>query len=219
MDSPATDPATGNPITNIGSTPEGFSRAGQLIVKLYPTANVTPTAGNPCPNPNYKQNLNTPLHYYQTNVRADYVLNKSTTAFVKYTRDWWNQGTPSLSGAEWGEDGFPAVDSNWTQPSNLVTLRLSHTIGSSAVNDFQFSYAGNRINIVPGGTNVTLPQQIYANLNPVYPVSQNTSGNKLSPPLFWVPGGYSTLWNIAPWTNREDRYASTDDYRTGLEHP
>jgi len=66
--------------------------------------------------------------------------------FVKYTRDWWNQGTPSLAGAEWGEDGFPAVDSNWTQPSNLVTLRLSRTIGTSAVNDFQFSYAGNRIN-------------------------------------------------------------------------
>jgi len=211
-DFPVTDPANGTKLTNIGSTVEGFSPAGQLIAQLFPTANVTPTAGNPCPNPDWKQNLSTPLHYYQTNVRADYVLNKSTTAFVKYTRDWWNQGTPSLAGQEWGEDGFPAVDSNWTQPSNLVTLRLSKTIGTSAVNDFQFSYAGNRINIVSGGTNAGLASQIYGALTPVYPFSQKTSGSKLSPPLFWGPGGYSTLWNIAPWNNREDRYTWTDDY-------
>jgi len=213
-DFPVTDPGgtPGNTLTNIGSTTEGFSPAGQLIVKLFPTANVTPTAANPCPNPDWKQNLSSPIHYYQTNVRADYVLNKSTTAFVKFTRDWWNQGTPSLAGQEWGEDGFPAVDSNWTQPSNLVTLRLSKTIGSSAVNDFQFSYAGNRINIVSGGTNPALAQQIYAAFAPVYPFSQKTAGAKLSPPLFWGPGGYSTLWNIAPWNNREDRYTWTDDY-------
>jgi hypothetical protein len=209
-----TDPGgpPGNTLTNVGSSVEGFSPAGQLIVKLFPAANVTPTAANPCPNPDYKQVLATPLHYYQTNVRADYVLNKSTTMFVKYTRDWWNQGTPSLAGQEWGEDGFPAVDSNWTQPSNLVTLRLSKTIGTSAVNDFQFSYAGNRINIVSGGTNPTLASQIYAAFTPVYPFSQKTAGSKLSPPLFWGPGGYSTLWNIAPWNNREDRYTWTDDY-------
>jgi hypothetical protein len=211
-DFPVVDPATGTKLTNVGTTVEGFSPAGQLIAQLYPAANVTPTAGNPCPNPDYKQVLATPLHYYQTNVRADYILNKSTTAFVKYTRDWWNQGTPSLAGQEWGEDGFPAVDSNWTQPSNLVTLRLSRTIGSSAVNDFQFSYAGNRINIVSGGTNPTLASQIYGAFTPVYPFSQKTSGSKLSPPLFWGPGGYSTLWNIAPWNNREDRYTWTDDY-------
>ncbi len=219
LDFPVHDPANGTAfgtgpgqIQNISQTAEGFSPAGQLITQLFPAANVTPTAGNPCPNPDYKQVLATPLHYYQTNVRADYILNKSTTAFVKYTRDWWNQGTPSLAGSEWGEDGFPAVDSNWTQPSNLATLRLSHTIGASAVNDFQFSYAGNRINIVTGGTAPTLASQIYSNLNPVYPFLQKTAGSKLSPPLFWGPGGYSTLWNIAPWNNREDRYTWTDDY-------
>ena len=219
FDFPVQDPANGTrfgtgpgQIQNISQTQEGFSPGGQLISKLFPAANVTPTASNPCPNPDYKQVLNTPSYYYQTNERGDYALNKSTNIFVKYTRDHWYQGAPSLAGAEWGEDGFPAVDSVWTQPSNIVTARLSHTIGSNAVNDFQFSYTANTIVIVPGGTNPGLSTQIYGALSTVYPLSQKTAGSKLSPPLFWGPGGYSTLWNIAPFNNREDRYTWTDDY-------
>jgi hypothetical protein len=219
FDFPVQDPAnktlfgTGpGQIQNISQTQEGVSPGGQLIAHLFPAANVTPTASNPCPNPDYKQVLNTPSYYYQVNERGDYSLNKSTNIFVKYTRDHWYQGTPSLAGAEWGEDGFPAVDSAWTQPSNIVSARLSHTIGNNAVNDFQFSYTSNTIVIVPGGTNAGLSGQIYQNLTTVYPLAQKTGGTQLSPPLFWGPGGYSTLWNIAPFNNREDRYTWTDDY-------
>ncbi|HXE32554.1 MAG TPA: carboxypeptidase regulatory-like domain-containing protein [Verrucomicrobiae bacterium] len=216
---PVIDPATGQSfgtgpgqIQNISQTAEGFSPAGQLIVKLFPAANVTPTAANPCPNPDWKQVLNTPSNYYQTDERVDYVANSSTTIFVKYTRDWWHQIAPSSGGAEWGESGFPAVDSEWTQPSNIWTARISKALGTTAVNDFEFSYTGNTINIVPAGTDPGLPAQIYADLNPVYPLSGKAAGNQLSPPLFWGPGGYSTLWNIAPFNNREDRYTWTDDY-------
>jgi Carboxypeptidase regulatory-like domain len=219
FDFPVQDPATGQSfgtgagqIQNISQTQEGFSPAGQLIAKLYPAANVAPTAANPCPNPNWKQVLNTPTNYYQVDERADYVVNSSTTIFVKYTRDWWHQLAPSAAGAEWGEDGFPAVDSAWTQPSNIWTARISKTLGNTAVNDFQFSYTGNTINIAPAGTTPGLSGQIYAALNPVYPLSGKAGGKLLSPPLFWGPGGYSTLWNIAPFNNREDRYTWTDDY-------
>jgi hypothetical protein len=214
IDFPVTDPGgpPGNTLTNIGSTVEGFSPAGTLIAHLYPAANVTPTASNPCPNPDYKQILNSPVNMRQTFARGDYLVNKSTTLMLAYTQSYWSQPTPSIPNGEWGDTGFPAVDSSWAQPSRIAAIRLSRTIGTTAVNDFQFSYSGNRIYITPGGTDPGLPQQIYSQLTTSYPLSGKTAGNNLAPPVFWGPGGYSTLWNAAPWYNRMDRYTWTDDY-------
>jgi hypothetical protein len=211
---PVTDPGgpAGNTLTNINSTVEGPSTAGHLIASLYPAANVTPTAANPCPNPDWKQSLNSPVNWYQTNFKIDYALNKSTTLMVKYTQEHWSQPAPSIPGVEWGDDSFPAVDSSWAQPSRIAVVKLSRTIGNTAVNDFAFSYSGNRIYITNGGTDPGLAQQIYGALTPTYPISGKTAGNQLSPPVFWGPGGYSTLWNAAPWYNRMDRYTWTDDY-------
>jgi hypothetical protein len=214
VDFPVTDPggAPGNTLTNIGSTVEGFSPAGQLITQLYPAANVAPTAANPCPNPDYKQILKSPVNLWQTFGRGDYLLNKSTTIMLTYTQSHWSQPTPSIPGGEWGDTGFPAVDSSWAQPSRIAAIRLQRQLGATAVNDFQFSYSGNRINITSGGTDPGLSQQIYSAMTPNYPISGKTAGADLSPPVFWGPGGYSTLWNAAPWNNRMDRYTWTDDY-------
>jgi len=226
VDFPVIDPATktpfgpakdanGNPtgdFQNIGQTSEGFSPAGTLIAHLYPASNVAPTAANPCPNPNYKQILNSPVNLWQSFGRLDYNINKSTTVMLTYTQSHWEQPAPSLPGGEWGDTGFPAVDSSWAQPSRIAAIRLSKTIGTTAVNDFQFSYSGNRISITTGGQTPGLGQQIYSDLIPTYPLSGKTGGKSLAPPVFWGPGGYSTLWNAAPWYNRMDRYTWTDDY-------
>jgi Carboxypeptidase regulatory-like domain len=214
-----TDPANGTKfgtgagqIQNISQTVEGMSPAGKLVASLYPAANVTPTAANPCPNPDWKQSLNSPVYWWQSNVRADYSLNKSTTLMVKYTQEHWSQPSPSNPGTEWGDDSFPAVDSSWAQPSRIALVKLTRTIGATAVNDFAFSYSGNRIYITNAGTDPGLSQQIYGQLTPNFPLSTKTAGTNLSPPVFWGPGGYSTLWNAAPWYNRMDRYTWTDDY-------
>jgi hypothetical protein len=214
IDFPVTDPggAPGNTLTNINTTTEGLSPAGNLIAHLYPPANVTPTAANPCPNPDYKQILNSAVNLWQFFGRGDYIINKSTTLMVTYTQSHWVQPAPSLPGGEWGDTGFPAVDSSWAQPSRIAAIRLSRTIGTNAVNDFQFSYSGNRIDITTGGTNAGLSGQIYSQLTTSYPLSQKSGGANLAPPVFWGPGGYSTLWNAAPWYNRMDRYTWTDDY-------
>jgi len=214
IDFPVTDPggASGNTLTTISSTVEGASPAGNLIAQLYPASNVTPTAANPCPNPDYKQILNSPVNMWQTFGRLDYNVNKSTILMLTYTQSHWSQPSPSIPNGEWGDTGFPAVDSSWAQPSRIAAIRLSKTIGTTAVNDFQFSYSGNRIDITNGGTDPGLSQQIYGQLTTSYPLSQKNAGQNLAPPVFWGPGGYSTLWNAAPWYNRMDRYTWTDDY-------
>ena len=48
------------------------------------------------------------------------------------------------------DTGFPTVDSTWDQPSKNISTRLTSTFGSSMVNQFQFSYANNRIFITTG---------------------------------------------------------------------
>jgi hypothetical protein len=212
---PVLDPITHLPtgdIQNISQTVEGFSPAGQLLTKLYPAANVTPTASNPCPNPDYKQVLKSPVNLWQSFARGDYYLNTSTSLMLTYTQSHWTQPAPSIPNGEWGDTGFPAVDSSWAQPSRIAAVRLTKTLGPRAVNDFQFSYSGNRIYITSGGTDPGLSQQIYAATIPNYPLSGKTAGKGLAPPVFWGPGGYSTLWNTAPWSNRMDRYTWTDDY-------
>jgi hypothetical protein len=214
IDFPVTDPGgpPGNTLTNINSTVEGTSPAGALITQMYPAANVTPTASNPCPNPDYKQTLKSPVNLWQTFARGDYYLNKSTSLMLTYTQSHWSQPTPSIPNGEWGDTGFPAVDSSWAQPSRIAAIRLTKTLGPTAVNDFQFSYSGNRIYITQGGTDPGLSQQIYGDMIPNYPLSGKTAGKNLAPPVFWGPGGYSTLWNAAPWYNRMDRYTFSDDY-------
>ena len=42
---------------------------------------------------------------------------------------------------------FPAVDSNWDQPSKSFVTTLNQTIGNSATNTLQFSYSANKIEI------------------------------------------------------------------------
>jgi hypothetical protein len=214
VDFPVTDPGgpAGNTLTNINSTVEGASPAGALITQMYPASNVTPTASNPCPNPDYKQDLKSPVNLWQTFARGDYYLNKTTSLMLTYTQSHWSQPTPSIPNGEWGDTGFPAVDSSWAQPSRIAAIRLTKTLGPTAVNDFQFSYSGNRIYITQGGTDPGLSQQIYAAEPPAFPLSGKTAGKDLSPPVFWGPGGYSTLWNAAPWYNRMDRYTFSDDY-------
>lgn len=221
VDFPVQDPATGTPfgpastpgtIQNISQTQEGFSPGGQLITQLYPASNVTPTPSNPCPNPDYKQTLKSPVNLWQTFARGDYYLNKSTSLMLTYTQSHWSQPTPSIPNGEWGDTGFPAVDSSWAQPSRIAAIRLTKTLGPTAVNDFQFSYSGNRIYITQGGTDPGLSSQIYGDMIPNYPLSGKTAGKNLAPPVFWGPGGYSTLWNAAPWYNRMDRYTFSDDY-------
>ena len=57
------------------------------------------------------------------------------------------QSTPNLQSNLWGDDPFPAVDSNWDQPGRSFVASLNQTIGTKAVNTLQFSYSANKITV------------------------------------------------------------------------
>ena len=92
--------------------------------------------------------------------------------------------------------------------------RLTSTIGTSMVNDLEFAYSDNRINITPGGTDPALLAATTAGIPPQWPLAFKTF--PVGIPTIWggfgAYGNGQNLWMIAPWTNALDIYTVRDDF-------
>jgi hypothetical protein len=199
----------GNTVTAV---PAGqFSTTGQLLTQLFPDPNVA----NPVGCTNWALSLTSPIYWREENIRGDYKIGKTWSIFGRYTHDSWNQPSPSTLGY-WGDDRYPSVDPNWSQPGEQATVRLTKLIGSTAVNDFQVSYAANKIQVTRGGTDPGLVAQINASYQTYFPTSGKYLGNNYGYPVFWGGLGNGAnsdnLWDMGPWHNNEDLYILKDDF-------
>jgi len=215
-----TDPNPGDPGGAFGMARNSF---GTMVPAIVPSGRTTsqglllmtqypvPTISDPCVNLNWTKSLNTPTPWREENARGDINLSKTLTLMLKFTNDAWTLGVPS-AGFGWGSNPFGVIDESWDQPGRIAAAKLSKTIGSSAVNDFQFSYSANRINIQP--SNVALEQSI----NNAIPWNFPTSGKKFGDkgPSAWFSGWGNahlpSVWTIAPWQNTLDHYTWQDDF-------
>src|SRR5882724_9952977 len=180
---------------------------GLLLMTQYPA----PTISDPCVNLNWTKSLNTPTPWREENARGDINLSKTLTLMLKLTNDAWTLGVPS-AGFGWGSNPFGVIDESWDQPGRIAAARLSKTIGTSAVNDFQFSYSANRITIIPA--NLGLEQQINNAIPWAYPISGKKFGDKGPSAWFsgWGNAHLPSVWTIAPWQNALDHYTYQDDF-------
>jgi hypothetical protein len=208
---------TAGPFTNISQVPTGgLSAGGQAYLSMLPDPNVA----NPVNCKNWAISLAAPIRWREENIRMDYKLASTWTLFGRYTQDHWSQPFPSTLGF-WGEDPYPSIESSWSQPGYQATVKLTKLFGSSAVNDFQVSYAANRIKVNRAGTNPKLNDTINQLAPPFYPFSQKLEGNQIGYPGFW--GGCGTdcatgdnLWTQAPWHNNEQLIIFRDDFQKSL---
>src|SRR5205085_625074 len=213
-------PAIGNgrPGSDTQIIPQGsLSPAGQLLVQLYPSPNLawSPSSGN-CNN--WSQSTNAPINFREENVRIDYRLSKSHQIFGRYTQDHWDNPAPLLLPAGlWGDDPFPSVESSWAQPSRQTAIKLTSTLANAAINEVQFSYSANRIDVVPG-IGGALNSSIKAAIPSFFPEGNKTYGANDPHPVFW--GGIAPfnsnrgpdLWSAAPFHNALDIYSIRDDF-------
>ena len=102
---------------------------------------MTPASGS-CNN--WVTSVTSPIDYSQFSGRGDWTLTNTSRIMVRYTQDSWTNNSPSIQSNLWGDDPFPAVDSNWDQPSRSFVASLNQTIGNSATNTLQFSYSANK---------------------------------------------------------------------------
>ena len=189
-----------------------FNAAGATLLQLFPMPNRS--FDSDCHN--WATSANSPIDFREENVRIDYNLNKNNKIFGRYTRDDWSNATPILVGNLWGDDAFPTVESSWKQPSQQFAVKLSTVLSSSAINEIQFSYSANRINIDPGAGG-DINQQINEAIPGFYPDSVKVNGVNRPHPVFWggiAPFNYGTgqdLWTQAPFRNSLDIYTIRDD--------
>ena len=139
-------------------------------------------------------------------------MSNSNRMMVRYTHDSWKNNAPSIFTNLWGDDPFPSVDSNWDQPSQSFVASFNSTLGSSATNSLQFSYAANKIIIDRGGLNPDLNAEILSKFPTVFPLSEKQYGEETGHPVFWGGSGYAALWNEAPFRNNQDLFIIKDDY-------
>jgi len=203
------DPLTGAAFAGNIIPANRLSPGGQDLLKLYPLPNTTPTAGS-CNN--WVQSLTTPINWRQENVRVDYTMSNRSRVMVRYTQDAWTNNAPNLQSNLWGDDPFPAVDSNWDQPGRSFVAQLNQSLGEHAVNTLQFSYSANSITVTRGGTDPSLNSDINSAIPTIFPNASREYGADRGHPVFWGSSGYSTLWNEAPFHNNQDLYVFKDDY-------
>lgn len=191
-----------------------LSPAGQLLVQLYPLPNLTNTGS--CTN--WAQSLNSPINFREENIRIDSIINKSNQIFGRYTQDHWTNAAPILLTAGlWGDDPFPSIESSWAQPARQAAIKLTSTLSNTAVNEVQFSYSANRINVTPG-TGSQLNAQINQAIPGYFSDSVKVNGVNRPHALFWsgIPPFTSTrgpaLEVEAPFHNSLDIYSIRDDF-------
>jgi hypothetical protein len=207
-------PMLGTPLV-FQPTVTSISPTGSLIASIFPDPNIAPSAEVNCIN--WAASSTSPIYWREESIRTDYKLSKTWSIFGRYTQDHWQQPSPSTLGY-WGDDRYPSVDPNWTQPGYQATVKLTKLLGSTAVNDFQLSYAANRITVTRGGTNPGLVPAINASYQTYFPTSDKFLGNQVGYPVFWGGlgdgnvGTSDTLWNMGPWHNNEELYILKDDF-------
>jgi hypothetical protein len=202
------DPLTGAAFPGNRIPANRLSPAGQSFLKLYPLPNVTPASGS-CNN--WVTSVTSPIDYSQFSGRADWTLTNASRVMVRYTQDSWKNDSPSIQSNLWGDDPFPAVDSNWNQPSRSFVASLNQTLGNTATNSLQFSYSANKIEITRGG-DLALSNEITSRLVPILGYNNKEYGADTGHPVFWGGSGYAALWNEAPFLNNQDLFVIKDDY-------
>jgi len=203
------DPLTGEAFAGNQIPGDRLSPAGLLYLQLYPLPNTNPVAGS-CNN--WVQSLDTPINWRQENIRLDWTLSNTVRLMARYTQDSWTNEAPSAYAQLWGDDPFPAVDSNWNQPAKSFMVQLTHNVGSKAVNTLSFSYSANKIEITRGEGTPGLNSQIVGAMPSIYPLDQKQYGADVGHPVFWGAQGYASLWNEAPFLNNQDLFVFKDDY-------
>lgn len=188
-------------------TPGNVSPAGQAFLSQTPL----PTS-SVCNQYDWVDQVKVPLNWREENIRGDIKINKHNNLMLRFAQDAWDNPLHASANGEaglWGTQDFPAVSDAWSQPSKMAVARLTTTIGGTAVNDFQFSWSANRINIARAGDDIALGQSIRAALPTVFPESGKLHSADLPLPICWC----STFFGIqSPWANRQDLYTWRDDF-------
>jgi hypothetical protein len=135
----------------------------------------------PDPNNNSFNNFATsttqPIDTRQDLIRGDINLTSKMNLMVRYINEKWTH--LGATNNFWGDSAYPTLASDWSQPSHSFAVKLSNTISSTAVNEFQFSIAGNDIIITTSPATQALEDEISAAIPSVFPTTDSRIGGSI----------------------------------------
>ena len=138
-------------------------------------------------------------------IRWDHMIGAKATFMANYMQT----NTPLIglnSSGFWGDDNFPSVSSDWYTKAKLVTMKLTTIISSRTVNDFQFGYSNNVIDIKTSGvSDKTLASRSGFTYTELFP---ETSG---SFPALNLQDGFGALAHDAPFFDLTHNFSYKDD--------
>ncbi len=205
------DPRTGAPFTNNKFGPGDLSPAGAAFISQI----ALPNRPNPC-GINWVQAVTIPVDWREESVRGDVKITKNTVLTLRFTQDAWKNALHSdEEGGLWGEQNYPSLSGNWDQPGKVAIAKLTTTIGSTATNDFSFSWSANRINVTGGGDTPALNATIQAVFPYVYPATGKLHGTATASPLNWGGGPSGLTGHFGPWNNAQDLFTNEE---TGADY-
>jgi hypothetical protein len=184
------DPYPGNKIPTARLSP-----AGLALMKLFPD----PNGGGSL----WVSSPIQPVRTRQDNIRGDISVTSKMNLMVRFINEKWTHGQDT---EQWGDVPFPTLADDWAQPSKNFSVKLTNTLNSTSVNDFQFSRTGNNILISTSPQSDALVAEISSKFPTVFPQKPNV------PSLMWNGGGYANIWHEAPWQNHEDLWIWKDDF-------
>jgi hypothetical protein len=202
------DPTTGLRFPGDTIPSDRLSAAGQAWLSQI----ALPNRADPC-TINWVQGVTIPVTWREENVRGDINITRKNVLTLRFTNDAWKNALHSdEEGGLWGEQNYPSLSGAWDQPGKIAIAKLTTTIGSSAVNDFSFSWSAGRINVAAAGDNPALNGVIQAAMPYAYPASGKLHGTGTATPLVWGGGPSGLTGHFGPWSNQQDLFTWKDDF-------
>jgi len=212
-----TDPMNqGQPFPGNKIPSDRLSPFGLAWMKLYPLPTEVTASGTN----NWTAAPKTPINTRQEQIRSDWNINEKHSLMGRVTMDTWVNGAPSYTkGGLWGDDPFPAVDSNWDQPGHSVTAQWTASFGSGTVNQVQWSWSGNEIWITRGSGD-DINKAIVDAIPEIFPgpdASHFENGPEhisqdRAHATFWGDMYGQNMWHQPPWQNEQDLWVWRDDF-------
>ena len=204
---PTHSPPTGFPGNIIPANK--LSPGGLAYLSQLPAANVS----DPCAKFTWNQAVKVPVPWREESIRGDWNITKNTSLMVHYTQDSWKN--PLHAGVEnglWGDGKSPKLSDGWDQPGYMAVAKVTTTLSSTAVNDFEFSWSGNRITVSRAGDTPALNDTIRAAVPTVFPLSGKLHKGSVAIPQGWFGDPTGTMGIFSPWNNRQDLFTWKDDF-------
>lgn len=150
-----------------------------------------------------------PTNVREEIVRIDHHFSDKLWVFGHWVADSIDQ---TYATTMWSGDNVPSAGNTFGNPSYSGVIHATYTISPTLLNELAFNYNGNRINILPNATALSVLDAKKDNVSIplLFPNTTNLLNRIPAISLSQLGTNYTLNW--VPWVNKADDYQIRDDF-------